>query len=646
MHHQALSFSFAALAATAPFAFAKDEVVKRFDTTVVTATLTETPLRQVGSSITVITAQDIANRRLNTVADILRGQPGLDVVRNGGLGQTTSVFLRGANSNHTLVLIDGVETNDPSNPGGLFDFAHLQADEIERIEILRGGESSIYGSDAIGGVINIITKKGAGALKLQGSGEGGSYDTFRLQGGVSGGTDRLNYNLSASRLETDGFSAADKEMGNFERDGYKNTTVTGRVHADATDNLDFDWNLRFNKGTADLDNCGGFSEFGTLCDDPNSRSNTEQLFTRGQGRLRLFDNLWEQKLGIAYSLTDRRNINKVDATHPTEWETASFTGEKIKVDWQNNLYLHETNTLTLGIQNEEDRIHADDEGNSLFGPFSSVIQAKTANTTGYYGQDQINLFNRSFTTLGVRFDDHNRFGGEVTWRATQAFVIEEIGTRIKGSYGTGFKAPTLYQLFAPPTSFGPLGNSRLQPEKSRNWDVGIEQGIWDGKLSLGATYFNNDFLNLIDFDFGTGFNNINKAESEGVETFLEFKPTDDLTLRGNYTYTRTQDHGTKLALLRRPRHKGSFDANYRISGNTNVNLNVLLVGERDDMNFDAFERVTMQGYALVNLAGTYDVTDDIQLFARIDNVFDKKYQETFGFGTMGVAGFGGVKMSY
>jgi vitamin B12 transporter len=645
MQHRTLDLSLIALTVAVSGAYAREPALPELETTVVTATRTETPIGQVGSSITVITADDIADRHLNSVADALRVVPGLDVMRSGGPGQQTSVFLRGANSNHTLVLIDGIEMNDPGSPAGSFDFADLQVDQIERIEILRGGESSIYGSDAMGGVINIITKKGAGAPKWQAFGQGGAYDTFKAGGGVSGGTDRINYQLSASRFETGGVSAADKSLGNRERDDYENTTVTSRLGFAATEHLDFDWSLRFNQANAGLDKCND-----RLCDDPNYRSSTEQLFTRGQGRLQLFDGLWEQKLGVAYSRTDRVLVNKVDPVQPFDKSHASYLGEKIKIDWQNNLRLHETNTLTFGMEDEEDRVYADYKSLSAFGPYNTAIDGKSMNTLGFYGQDQIRLGNRSFTTAAVRYDDNNRFEGKVTWRVTQAFAIDEIGTRIKGSYGTGFKAPTLYQLYAPldfGSGFVIPSNPNLKPETSRNWDVGFEQNLWDERINFGATYFNNRFLRLIDFgsDFLKGLQNISSARSEGVETFAEFSPIRDLSLRGNYTYTRTDNEDTGLPLLRRPKHKGSFSANYRFLEKANLNLNVLLMGRRDDIA-NIGTRVMTPGYVLVNLAGSYDLTDKVQLYARLDNVFDKKYQEVYGYGTYGIAAYGGFAVNY
>jgi vitamin B12 transporter len=619
MNRQTLSSVLVALAANAPQVLAQDEAVTQLEPTVVTATRTETPLRELGSSITVITQEDIAKRQVITVADALRTVPGLDVLQSGGPGKVTSVFLRGANSNQTLVLIDGVEMNDPSSPNNGFDFANLTVDNVERIEVLRGGESSLYGSDAMGGVINIITKKGAGKPTYSVRGEGGSYDTFKVGGAVSGGTDQVDYSLNASHLETQGFSAADRLWGNPERDAYRNSTVDTRVGVHPLDNLDFGWNLRYNEGKTGID-----SDYPTPHDDPNYTGIVKELYTRGFTRLKLLDNLWEQTLGVAYSRTDRRNVNPSDPANPFGFKS-DYLGEKVKVDWQNIVHLHETNTLTLGIEDEEDRLTST----------TDAIGAKSYNTQGYYLLDQISLWQRWFTTAAVRYDENNRVGGKVTWRVTQALVFDETGTRLKGGYGTGFKVPSLVDLY---DRFA--GNPDLSPETSRNWDVGVEQDFWDQRIRLGATYFHNNFDNLIQYT-GVRVENINRATAEGVENFVQLSPLDDLTLRGTYTYTHALNDTTGQRLVRRPTNKGSFEANYRFLEKADLNLTLLMVGDKDDVG-----GTRVPGYVVANLAGGYRINEYIRLFARVDNLFDKKYQELYGFGTSRVAGYGGITLTY
>ncbi len=616
------------LADTAEITASKQSITQKLDTLVISATRTEQALRDVSSALTVISAEDIAARKFYSVADMLRSVPGVDVVQSGGLGRTTSVFIRGAASEQTLVLIDGVEMNDPGSPGNGFDFSDLMVDSIERIEILRGPQSPLYGSNAIGGVINIITRKGAGKPAYSLSAEGGRYGSFKVGGQVSGASKRYRYNLSVNHLESDGFSIADARLaGNSEKDAYKNTTVNTSLGMTPMEDFDLDWNLRYSEGNADLDNCGG-----AYCDNVHKDSRNQQLNTILKGHLFLFDKFWEQSLSLAYTYNNRLNHDRAPGSFVP---FSAFNGNRFKVNWQHNLYLHKTNTLTLGIEDEEDWMDTDS------------ISRRSQNTTGYFIQDQIRLFDLSYTTLGVRFDDNNRFGGKVTWRVGQMFAIDALGLRLKGGYGTGFKAPSLFQLYAPADPFfGPVGNANLKPETSKGWDVGFEQTLWDERILFGASYFGNQFNNLI--GFSDGYQNINSASSHGVETFFEINPLQGLVLRANYTYTQTRDDSTGQAQLRRPGNKASINANYRFLEKAMLNLNVIIVGKRDDMDFSTFpfNRVKLPGYTTVNLSGSYDINEYVQAFVRIDNVFDKQYQEVLGYGTTGVAAYGGFKLGY
>ncbi len=610
--------------ATAPI-FAADEKPSQLEPMVVTATRMPQPLERTGRSVTVITAEDIAARQVFTLLDVLRSVPGLDVVQSGGLGKTTSLFLRGANSNHTLVLIDGIEVNDPSSPAASFDFANLTVDNIERVEILRGPQSILYGSDAIGGIINIVTKLGEGKPGASLSAEGGSYGTWKLGGTSSGSLNTVRYSISASHLKSNGFSAADDRLGNQEDDGYKNTTVSARAGWQALDNLNLDVATRFHHSEADIDDCGGPG-----CDDPNNIQKSDQIFVRGQGKLDLFDNFWQQTLRLSYSRTERRNRDKLEAGDLFALDS-NFRGEKFKLDWQNNLNLTTWDTLVFGVTTETE----------WFG--SNEIDTKSATTNGYYGQNQITIGDRFITTAGVRYDDHNRAGGKVTWGVSQAVLIPETGTKLRGSYGKGFKAPSLYQLLAPAGAFGPVGNAALKPERSRGWDVGIDQRFWEDKILLGAAYFHNQFTNLIDFEFGTGYINRASARSAGVESYVEIQPLTILTLRGTYTFTNTEDSQENL-LFRRPRHKGSFDADLAVLENAHLHLNILAVGSRRYSAFSTKQKLPT--YVVVNLAGSYEILPNFTVFGRIDNLLDEEYEEVPGYGTSRVAGYGGFRVSF
>lgn len=618
-----------------------EEKVTNLEEVVVTANRLETATREVGSSITVITAKEIEQRQQKFLLGVLRSVPSIDVVQNGGPGSTTSVFLRGANSEHTLVLLDGIELNDPSVPGGGYDFANLPTDNIERIEILRGPQSTLYGSRAMGGVINIITRRGLGKPAGFLSAQGGSFYTAAEKAGISGGTDRYNYSLGLSRFDTGGFSAAGKRYGNTENDGYQNTSMNTRLGITPTGNLSVDFIFNFLKTRADLDNSGGAGG-----DDPNYIQKSEQISFRSQADLALFENRWEQRLGVSFNDLSRDVNNGTDAAHPSDLSRASYHGQSVTVDWQHTLHLHETNSLTLGVERKEENAKSDYYSESAWGPYSSPWDEHSAHTTGYYLQDQVRLWDAWFTTMGVRLDDHSRFGSKATCRFTSAYTVKQTNTTVKGSYGTAFKAPSLYQLFEPT-----YGDVNLRPEKNAGWDLGVEQSLPGSRLTMGATYFHNDFDDLINFDSTLSkYRNIGRAMTQGVELAASLRPIEELTLRAGYTYTETEDKETGLELLRRPRNKVSFDGNYRFLKNANVNLGLVYVGTRFDNLYDpttyTSTRVKTGEYLLVNLAATYDIAKNLQIFGRVDNLFDRTYEEVTGYGTAGISAYGGVKVSF
>lgn len=616
----------------------KEEEKEEIREVVVTATRLNTPAEEVGSSITVITDDQIDKMQKRTVLDVLRSVPALDVVQSGGPGGATSVFMRGAKSEHTLVLIDGVEMNDPISTGRGYDFAHLSVDGIERIEILRGPQSTLYGSDAIGGVINIITKRGKGKTSGFASLEGGSFNSFRGAAGGSGGNEWMQYSLGFSRWDTDGISAADEEDGNTEKDGYENTSLYGSLGFAPADIFDLDFTLRFTDAESGIDNAAGPGG-----DDPNSTEESKQLFFRTQGRLYLFDDIWEQKLGFSLTDHDRYSRNDTDAAHPDDLSRSSFDGRMLKFDWQNNFYIHDTNTVTFGIETEEEKGESNYYSESAWGPYTSAFVEQTARTTGYYFQDQVELWDSWFTTVGVRWDDHSKFGVETTYRIASAYLVQKTGTKFKGSYGTGFKAPTLYQLYSD------YGDENLNPEESTGWDFGLEQSLFDGKAAMGAAIFHNEFDDLIDFDSGTWtYVNVARAVSKGIEIFGSAHPADNLDFRFSYAYTNTKDITTGEDLLRRADNKFSFNLNYGFPGKGNANLEIVYVGERDDDDFSTYPATRMQldGYVLVNPAFSFQISENIEMFGRVENLFDRDYEEISGYGTPGISVYGGIKVLF
>lgn len=610
----------------------------------VTATRIDTPTREIASSVTVISREDIERSQKTTVIELLQNVLGVTLIQNGPVGAAASVHIRGGNAEHTLVMMDGVELNDPVTPSRSTDLAHLSLDSVERIEVLRGPQSTLYGSDAISGVINIITRQGEGRPTISFSSQGGSYGTFSGGTSVSGRSEKILYAFGASLLQNAGFSAANHVYeGNTEKDGYKNLTFSGRLGFHLSDNLEFDFIARRIETKIDIDNFGG-----AYGDDPNHLQTYNSLFLKGQARWFLWKSRWEQKLDLSVVDYDRAYDNPTDEFHPFDSEQATYSSRFYKIDWQNNIFLHETHTLTFGIDYQQEHGESEYTSDGLWGPFQSLFPFQKAHTTGLYVQDQFRLGGRFYATLGTRLDINSQFGSSLTFRLAPAYFFERTGTKIKGTIGTGFKSPSLYQLYAPGTFWGPIGNDTLSPEKSTGWDLGIEQSFFNDKITLMAQYFSHATIDLIDFNFTAGYINVLEAKSRGFEFYFEGQITENLSFYSSYTTSQHTDIGTGAPLLRRPNShfQGRFSINFLTKGN--IELTLLAIGRRDDMEFVDFSsiRVTMPSYTLVNSTVSYDILSSTQIFLRLENIFNIEYETVKGYGAPGLSIYGGFKLNF
>lgn len=598
------------------------------DTVVVTAARVETPLRQVSSSISVITAADMERSGRHTVADVLRDVGGLSVTQSGGAGKNASVFLRGAESAYTLFLIDGVEVNDPMSPGRSYSPAHLTVDQVERIEVLYGSQSTLYGSDAIAGVVNIITKRGEGKPKLGASIEGGALGTFQSRAGLSGGTKDYQYAIDGSFLNTRGISS--NALGNMEEDGYRNTTLAGRFGATPSKGASVDLTFRYTDGRADIDNGTGPNG-----DDPNRLNTSRHLFVRPSATVELWSQRWKQTLG--YSLVDHRreDDNPVDENQEMA-SNSTYDARLHKVDWQNTLALAEGNTVVFGAEIESEQGESESKGR-----FPGKFDRRTERMSGVYLQELLQYGNSLFATVGVRADHHSRFGAKVTYSIAPNAYFEGSGTRIKGAFGTGYKAPSLFQLYS---SFG---DSTLQAGTSKSWEAGIEQYLAGQRFSAGVTWFDNTFDNMVGWDSETSsYKNVFKATSRGMELTGRYTGIAGTSLRAYYTLTDSKDHESDEQLLRRPKHSGGIVLDQRVRPGISLNLSFRFSGERRDNDFSTWPAtpVTLDGYGIVNVAANWKITPNIQVFGRIDNLFDAEYEEILGYGTVGVTGYVGVRV--
>lgn len=608
-------------------------------TIVISPTSVPTPEAQIASSVTVITAQDIERQQRRTVPDILANVPGVNVVQAGGPGSQTSVFMRGTNANHVKVLIDGIDVSDPSNPARTFEFGHLLADDIERIEVLRGPQSGLYGSDAIGGVISIITKRGQGPAKVAATVEGGTFNTFNQAASLRGSKDKFDYAFNVIHFRAADTPVTPPELlppgraaiGNF----YENTTASTKLGLDVSENFRLNYVGRYTEG--ELRFTGDEFLPPTFLGVPRaiqSAQDIKQFYTRAEAVVTGFDGRFTNFFGVNY--TDSLTTNQ---TTPSSIPTEN-AGRRTKVDWRGVALLMPGQTLVTGLEHEIESMG------------TTSVKADNGNSGGY-AELQSEFAQRFFITSNIRHDANDRFGEATTYRIAPALLLPVTDTKLKASYGTGFKSPTLSQLFVSFPDFNFFANPNLRPEESTGYDVGFEQPLFDNRVRFGATYFHNDITNLITSGpdpvrggFARTNVNIGKAETSGVEAFVTVKPIEWLWFRADYTYTDAFDATTNERLLRRPRHKASFTAAWMPIEPLTLSATVLHVGEWIDGNRDfSIPRLVAPGYTVVNIAGDYRLNEYTKVFARIDNLFDERYQEPTGFLRPGFAVYAGMRLN-
>jgi vitamin B12 transporter len=609
----------------------------------VTATRLETPEREVASSVTVITGEDLRRMQKTSVLDAVRNLAELSIIQNGGEGGAASVSVRGANSEHTLVLLDGVELNDPINPSRSYDLAHLSLNQVERIEIIRGPQSVLFGSNAMGGVINIITRRGQGRPEITASTTAGSYGTIRGDYGISGSSGPGSYSLGASFVRAEGISAAaGRYPGNSEPDGYRNLSFAGNLGFDLGERAQIDLSMRTIRAETEIDNFGG--PYG---DDSNSSQKYTTLSLRGRFRSLSPSSRWEQTLTVSGVRSKRTLLNPVDPSHPDESEEGTYQSSLLKIDWQNNFFLRPTHTITAGLEVDEEEGRSDYVSESPWGIFESRFPSVRARAVGLYIQDRWTWKNRFFVTLGGRNDWNSRAGSALTFRIAPAYLIAKTGTKIKATLGTGFKSPSLYQLFAPGTAWGPVGNPNLEPERSTGWDAGIEQYFFKGRLEAGVSWFENSFRDLVDFDYALGYINIGQASTRGLEASLGLRPVEGPGFTASYTRLIARDQTTGEELLRRPRHRFSADLRNTFFARLDVALSVHVVGRRLDTDFSTlpYETVTLPAYALVNAVLSARIGPSFEVYVRLDNILDTSYQAVWGYGAPGFAFNSGFRLS-
>jgi vitamin B12 transporter len=613
-----------------------------FQTIVVTATRTETKLDETPASLTVVDEGEIQARHAETVGEALRTVPGVDVVQTGSRGTETDLFIRGADADQTLILVDGVEVNSVTL--GAFDFANLTTDNVERIEILRGAGGTLYGSQAIGGVVNIITKEGSGAPRFTVSGEGGSAYTGRGTVSSSGQYGKLRYSIAGAYLHTDGFRVPN--------DDYRNGTASLRLDYDATENATARFFMRYTDATTGLFNSNNFLPVS----DPNARISDELFLVKGEWEQTLIPDL-ELRLAGSYTRDDQRFRDPPDPVE-TSLTLSKIPSEIVTGEVQLNHYWRQIATTTAGIEIEERSANVRSDTIDPAFEFRNHFDDSQRNVAGYF-QEQLRLLEGDLVAIGgVRVDGNEKFGTAVSPEGSASYRIPVVpGLRVKAGYAEGFKAPTFNELFFP--SFG---NPNLDAETSREYNVGIVETAWSERARLEVTYFDRKVQNLIQGavqDDGLFLaTNVGDVHVRGVEVapsvLVWREPA--VTLTASYARLDTVSGGP---LTRRPKDRGALVVN--VAGRDlgkprtryHVNLTVLTVGDRPDVDPDqGFAVRRNPAYARVDLAASYTFEQalagrgDLTLFGKIENLTDERYEEALDFRSPRLNFLAGVRATF
>ena len=616
---------FVVLGLQAPAARAQqDGNAFQLDPLIVTATRSAERLSRTTRSVTVISTEDMAAQGVQTVADALRSVPGLDVLRTGSLGATTSIFTRGSESDHTAVLVDGVKVNVLLD--GKFDMADLSVDNIERIEVVRGPASTLYGSTATGGVIHIITKRGSGPLSANLNVSGGSFNTHAHRATVSGGTTWGGLSVSASRVESDGHLAFNNQ--------YDNANVALRADLSPDERTNLDLTLRH------IDSEYHFPTDGAGRVVFHNKYQTTHETALGLRGARALLPWWNSSL--QFGLHQRKRHS-----YPEQPGEAIFvTSEKrLSIDWQSVLDLR-LGSFTLGVAHEDD----EDTENDF----------RRHNTAGY-AQLRVKPLEPVVLVGGLRVDEHSTFGTELTYQVSAAYFLAG-GTKLRAALGTGFREPLWGELFS---TLWTVGNPDLDPERSLTWELGVEQRLWEDRLRLEGVFFSSRFTDLIEYNSSppegqSNFFNVEEARAHGLEFSAAVTPLPAWTFGAVYTWLRSEVTNAGAGtfgffaagepLHRRPEHKVRLFGQYR-HGRFNGRIDLHHIGERADLDWSAWpaQRVDNPSYVKVDVALGYKLIETerrtLEVFGRVENLFDEAYEEVYGFEAPGFAAFGGIRMT-
>ena len=644
IYRSSICLAAVAASSTASADEAAHAVAADADSIVVTATRAPLTLDEIPSSVAVLDKEAIDRAQDIGVTELLLRTPGISVSRNGGYGTSTSLRIRGAESEHTVTVIDGVKLNDPSSTGGGFNFANLLAGDIDRIEVLRGPQSILWGSQAIGGVINIVTASPEKTLEGSFDLEAGSRETVNARAAIGGRTGPLAWRIGGQRFATDGISSHARAFGGTERDGYRNSNVSGRAELALADNVGIDVRSTYSSGRVEFD---GFNT------DSNDVGLNKEFVGYAGLNFDLADGRFRNRVAFAYTDTNRDNFNP-DRERPQSFEA---DGKNKRWEYQGSFDVSDRITAIFGVENERSNFRSRSPSASLGVPVPDFVRGK-AELTSAYGQLSIEPVEGLTLNGGVRYEDHSRSGGQTLFAAGGVWRLPT-GTVLRASYGEGFKAPGLYQLF------GEYGNVGLDPEEAHGWEAGVEQHLFGDKLVVGATWFDRTTTNQIIYNgcsspttdplctvpgsnpptprFGY-YLNVARSEAHGVEAAAALN-LGGLTLDGNYSWIVAEDRSEDSAnfgnwLPRRPRHSANASASYAFGFGLELGAALRWSGKSYD---NASNARRLDDYTLVDLRAEVALSDAVKLFARAENIFDEEYMTAYRYGSLGRSIYAGIR---
>jgi vitamin B12 transporter len=589
----------------------------------VTATKIEVPVENVGDDVDVITQEEIKEWGLTSISDVLNYIAGVNLSSTGGWGKQSNVFINGLSGRYILVLLNGVPINDPSSPNNKANFEWIDLNNVERIEVLKGSQSSLYGSEAIGGVINIITKKPK-KNEFFVNFEGGKYKTFKenLYSGLKLRNGFLS--VSAENFKTNGYSATNEKSGKYtynpDNDGFHYTTgmVSFGYEPSSTVEISGDFSVK-----------GGYTDYDA--GDYSARTNYDRFLSDIRAKVLSSENLsWEVLLGNNKEVRDDtfgfyKGITRYVSVSPT-------------------YYLGENTFIKSGVSYRYEKAKVIGWPN---------VSNKSHFLRSVYAEGFTNLFGINLVTA-LRVDDHKEFGTHKTYKISSAYTFSKTETTFKAQYGTGFKAPTLSQMYGYyESSWGKtVGNPDLDPEKSEGWTLGISQKIPLISANISVNYFKNRIWNLITKTYdskknATTYVNKGKAITEGAELKLSSKVTNWFSLFGSYTHLRavSKENGRWERLERRPKEKFTLGTNLKFQ-KWKLTLVANHYGSRKDTDWVTYKKVTLNSFTVYNCYLSYKLNDKVEFYARGINLTDKDYELAYGYNTIGRALFVGTRFTF